>query len=140
MSEALRASIIELHRLAKIGHGSDWKRVDLQAQVALGLLDQEDSERRQLREALAPFASFAEHAVEATGEGHYGWMSRIGHERICDWFGPTDFGEALAARGPQVSTPVEELLTEEDFEVLREDNDPGPYREWSDDPGPKEER
>jgi hypothetical protein len=67
------------------------------AEEILAVLDECD----QLREALRPFADFAEHAVENTGN-YYGWLSRIGHERICDWFGPTDFGEARAAHGPEV--------------------------------------
>lgn len=41
-------------------------------------------------EALRPFLSFAEHSVERYDDG---WIwKNSGQERICDWFGPSDFG------------------------------------------------
>lgn len=47
---------------------------------------------REIREALEPFAAFAEHAVD--GEG---WTGTSGRERLCDWFGPSDFRRARRA-------------------------------------------
>jgi len=46
-------------------------------------------------EAAGPFVTFAKHAVEKTDDG---WVWRTsGNERICDWFGPSDFGALKAA-------------------------------------------
>lgn len=45
-----------------------------------------------VREALKPFASFAETFVDAEG-----WTGPMRTERIADWFGPSDFRVALAA-------------------------------------------
>ena len=43
-----------------------------------------------VREALEPFLSFADHAVE---KAESGWVwKNSSRERICDWFGPSDFG------------------------------------------------
>jgi len=47
-----------------------------------------------LREALEPFASFADTFVDAEG-----WTNSMRRERIVDWFGPSDFRKARAALG-----------------------------------------
>lgn len=53
-------------------------------------------------EALRPFVTFADISVEKTDDG---WVwKNLSQDRICDWFGPTDFGllqhfaAALAAK------------------------------------------
>ena len=56
--------------------------------------------------AIEPFKTFASFAVDADG-----WKSRIGHERICDWFGPSDFKPFLPAPEP-VSDPLVEEARE----------------------------
>lgn len=40
--------------------------------------------------ALEPFVGFAKEAVERSGDG-WVWKS-LSRDRICDWFGPSDFG------------------------------------------------
>lgn len=60
----------------------------LTADSAASLTDAPDA----VREALKPFASFAETFVGAEG-----WAGPMGTERIVDWFGPSDFRAALAA-------------------------------------------
>lgn len=46
-------------------------------------------------EAAGPFVTFANHAVEKTDDG---WVWRTSsNERICDWFGPSDFGALKAS-------------------------------------------
>lgn len=51
-------------------------------------------EVRVLREALEPFRTFADHAVERV-DGSWVW-SVSSRDRICDWFDPTDFGGVVA--------------------------------------------
>ncbi|MFC5385137.1 hypothetical protein ACFPLB_04055 [Aquamicrobium segne] len=46
-------------------------------------------------EAAGPFVTFANHAVEKT-DGSWVWRTSS-NERICDWFGPSDFGALKAA-------------------------------------------
>jgi hypothetical protein len=53
-----------------------------------------DARVKQILEALEPFAKFAEFAVEPYDSGWH-WIN-CSNERICDWFGPTDFGIAAA--------------------------------------------
>jgi hypothetical protein len=55
----------------------------------------------ELEQALEPFASLAHIAVDGRM-----WKSRIQHERIVDWFGPTDFHKALQAY-PEATDPAE---------------------------------
>lgn len=54
---------------------------------------QPQSQEGGWREALEPFATFAETAVEKT-EGGWQWVN-LSRDRICDWFGPSDFGLAM---------------------------------------------
>ncbi|MEG8223296.1 hypothetical protein OSJ57_22200, partial [Sphingomonas sp. HH69] len=49
-------------------------------------------EVERLREALRPFATFAETFV-----GDDGWIGPMNKERIVDWFGPSDFSIARQA-------------------------------------------
>lgn len=49
-------------------------------------------EVERLREALRPFATFAETFV-----GDDGWVGPMNKERIVDWFGPSDFSAARQA-------------------------------------------
>lgn len=49
-------------------------------------------EVERLREALRPFATFAETFV-----GDDGWVGPMNKERIVDWFGPSDFSIARQA-------------------------------------------
>jgi hypothetical protein len=48
-----------------------------------------------LREALEPFASFAENTTEN------GWATNIHREGISTWFGPSDFRRARTALNPK---------------------------------------
>ncbi|MDW6020650.1 hypothetical protein SAZ10_02615 [Mesorhizobium sp. BAC0120] len=50
-----------------------------------------------LRKALQPFSSFAEHAIEHLPDGSAIWANSS-RERICDWFGPSDFAAALSLK------------------------------------------
>jgi hypothetical protein len=54
--------------------------------------DTRDKLIERYREALLPFASFVEHAVDDEG-----WIGQSGNERINDWFGPSDFRNARKA-------------------------------------------
>lgn len=49
----------------------------------------------EMEAALEPFSTFAAHSVEAADDG-WVWVTS-GRERICDWFGPSDFGLAKHA-------------------------------------------
>jgi len=43
--------------------------------------------------ALKPFSEFARWAVDV-----HGWQAKAGAERISDWFGPSEFRNALTAQ------------------------------------------
>lgn len=58
-------------------------------------------------DALEPFATFAEQAVDENGWSDLGLSLK--DERIVDWFGPSDFRAALAARTPITSDADGEL-------------------------------
>jgi hypothetical protein len=45
-------------------------------------------------EAMTPFTTFAQETVEKTADG-WVWSAGLGRDRICDWFGPSDFGLLL---------------------------------------------
>jgi Lar family restriction alleviation protein len=71
----------------------------LQARVA-----ELERENARLREALKPFATFADDNVEfvpfnpLTMSQSYCWNAdAVKNDRIFEWFGPTDFGAASAA-------------------------------------------
>lgn len=49
----------------------------------------------ELREALEPFATFADTFVDEEG-----WNGPMSTTRIVDWFGPSDFRRARSAVGP----------------------------------------
>ena len=76
----------------------------LMAEDALYLADRVAA----LETALRPFQEFASHAVETWEDGTGSWLNRMGHERICDWFGPTDFAHVAALAGSGTEPPQEQ--------------------------------
>lgn len=72
-------------------HGRAWWRT--QADAALLAIEQAGLavvKTEELEAALKPFAEFADNTDEN------GWTSRIHHEPISTWFGPSDFRRAAA--------------------------------------------
>jgi len=60
---------------------------------------------RKLREALEPFATFAENYVDPEGWNDVGISAS--HERIVDWFGPSDFRQARTLAESEVEAAKE---------------------------------
>lgn len=59
----------------------------------------------EIKQALMPFVAFAEHAIENVN-GTWVWKNNTQNERICDWFGPSDFGAALPSAAVAEREPV----------------------------------
>ena len=77
-----------------------WEGRALKAEATISALE---AENKRLREVLEPFKTFAEHAVEQVDDS---WVWRTsGKERICDWFGPSDFGAARDLSRNRRETP-----------------------------------
>ncbi len=80
-----------------------------------------------MREVLEPFLTFAETFVEKAEAG-WQWKNGSGSDRVCDWFGPSDFGllqhfAALASHVEQepvaaLSSPAPDRLSEEERYVI----------------------
>lgn len=95
-----------------------------------------------MREVLEPFLTFAETFVEKAEAG-WQWKNGSGSDRVCDWFGPSDFGllQHFAALASHVEQePVAALssapdrLSEEEPVAWIEFADNGNIRFWTSDP------
>lgn len=60
-------------------------------------LSKAEARAAALAKALEPFSTFAEHAIERLPDGSAIWAN-CSQERICDWFGPSDFAAALSLK------------------------------------------
>lgn len=82
-------------------------------------------------EALKPFTAFAEEAIERS-DALWVWKSNIFRDRVCDWFGPSDFGllihfsKALTAAIGAGGQTVAELRQIEEMLDAGQGDDDGP--------------
>lgn len=95
MQAELDAAVAETQTLREA-----WTAVLRQRDRAIRERDAAVADRDRLAEAAEPFRQFAAVAVEVdegAGQTHPVWVKRMGGERVCDWFGPSDFATIDAA-------------------------------------------
>jgi hypothetical protein len=92
-SEEMRGKLVHFLNAFKadpFSTGED--KVDRLLEILAAMQATPETGWQRMLEALEPFSSFAEHAIDDEG-----WVANSGQERICYWFGPSDFRKARIA-------------------------------------------